>query len=168
MKRIFIIVLLISFILTSCKNNDSDDSVTDWSLFEKETLEVFDDIDFSSYTITSIEKLLYYNGEADYEYESLTSIDDGFMINIIEMSNQFSDHKFSVGSMGIPIGGAPILSLYLEKGEESIHVQILGGYLQGEYSAVIFSYRNSEEEYFISYCYAYSTEIENLYNLANK
>lgn len=164
MKKLYILILLLSIPLTGCKNNDveNDDLMSSYALFEKETLGVFVDIDFSNYTITGIEKLLYDNGEADYEYESLTSIDDGFLENIIEISNLFADYSFSVGSNGVPVGGRPKLLIRLEDGERYINISI-----EGKNSSVTFYYINGNEKYYISYYSAFTTQIESIFNLVN-
>lgn len=172
MKRVFMLILLISFILVGCNNNDNginynnDENIGIQSLstIKPETLEFFSDIDFSNYSITSVKKLLYDNGDADYEYGLLTNIENGLMINIIEISKKFSDYNFSAGGTSV-LSGRSELSIHLEDGEESIHINIFGGSIQGEFYAITFSYRNVDDEYYITYCYAFPTEIENIYNL---
>ena len=93
MKKILMIILLISFILIGCNNNDDNegDNIQETiALIKAETLETFSNIDYSNFTITSVKNLLYSNGADDYEYELSYDANDGFMVNIIEISKQFS------------------------------------------------------------------------------
>lgn len=137
-------------------------------LMKATTLEAFNNIDFSNFTITSVEKLEYlYYGE--YESELMNNIDNGFASNIIEISNQFLEYDFTYGSQEIIAGEQPELIIRLEYGDESIIVIFNSGdYHNDVYRSVMFIYDNSEWTYRMLFRSAFPTEIQNIYNLANE
>ena len=174
MKKVCALLILMSFILTGCNNTDeseSDDYQETINFIKVETLETFINIDFSDFTITSVKNLLYDNGEADYEYQILDNVDVDFMVNIIEITNQFSIEKYMIGyplSL-IPGGGHPEVVINLEYLNESVRLLLYRGYPDSnKYSSVIIFYDNGEEEISIKYSNVFPKEFENIYNLLNE
>jgi len=174
MKKILMIILLISFILIGCNNNDDNegDNIQETiALIKAETLETFSNIDYSNFTITSVKNLLYSNGADDYEYELSYDANDGFMVNIIEISKQFSNEKYIVGYpiSIIPGGLLPEVVVNLEYLDESITLLLYKGNTDGfKYSTVIFIYEKADEALSIGYENVFPNEIENIFNLLNE
>lgn len=131
------------------------------------TLEAFTNIDFSTFIITSVKKLDYL-GYSEYESEFMTNIDNGFTINIIEISSQFLEYDFTYGSQEIISGEQPELIIRLEYGDEAITIIFNSGENPNDvYRSVMFIYDNSEWTYRMLFRSAFPTEIENIYNLVN-
>ena len=173
-KILYVLFILMPFILTGCNNtyeSENDDYQETINLIKVETLETFINIDFSEFTITSVNNLLYDNGESDYEYQFLDNVDVDFMVNIIEITNQFSNEKYMIGyplSL-IPGGGHPEVVINLEYLNQSVRLLLYRGYPDSnKYSSVIIFYDNGEEEISIQYSNVFPNEFENIYNLLNE
>ena len=167
MKKVSLLILLITFVLTGCENNDLEDHS---NLLKTETLETFVEIDFSNYTVTSVENLMYFNNDEDFEYEFVNNVNDALTTNIIEISTQFNNFDFSYGGLlSIVVGEKPELVIHLEYGEELINVIFYRGYHSGDvYRSVLFVYDSGEIISSIGYYNAFPTEIENIHSLINE
>lgn len=177
MRKIIFLSIIIMFALVGCQNNESDNDsdvekgeANDYSvLLKEETIEKFLSVDFSSYTIINIEYLSYYNSDEDFEYLELAEIDNDFMMNLEQMSNQFNDFDFSYGGLlSIIVGEKPELIIHMEDGTESIDVIFYRGYNSGDlYRSVLFLYESNNQVYSMGYYGAFETEVQNIYNLIN-